>query len=203
MTLTWANQITILRVLLITPFVICMLKINQTPSGHIMRYTSLAIFLFMCASDALDGYMARVKKQTTKFGAFLDPIADKLLITCACIMLASTTTAVPGFALPSAVVVMIIGKDLILLLGFILIFLITAKLYFKPIYAGKIATFLQLSMVAAILIAPEADTLFPVWTHLTRMLWWATAATAVFTTLVYIRNGIRYIEQLENGDKNS
>jgi len=72
MTLTWANQITILRVLLITPFVICMLKINQTPSGHIMRYTALAIFLFMCVSDALDGYMARIKKQSTKFGAFLD-----------------------------------------------------------------------------------------------------------------------------------
>lgn len=203
MTLTWANQITILRVLLITPFVICILKINQMPSGHIMRYTSLAIFLFMCASDALDGYMARVKKQTTKFGAFLDPIADKLLITCACIILASAKTAVPGFALPSAVVVMIIGKDLILLLGFILIFLITAKLYFKPIYVGKVATFLQLSMVAAILIAPEAGALLPAWTHLTRILWWATAATAVFTTLVYIRNGIRYIEQLENGDKNS
>jgi cardiolipin synthase len=168
-----------------------------------MRYTALAIFLFMCVSDALDGYMARVKKQTTKFGAFLDPIADKLLITCACVILASTTTAVPRFTLPSAVVVMIIGKDLILLLGFILIFLITAKLYFEPIYAGKIATFLQLSMVAAILIAPEVNTLFPVWTHLTRILWWATAATAVFTTLVYIRNGIRYIEQLENGDKNS
>jgi len=200
MTLTWANQITILRVLLITPFVICMLKIDQTPSGHIMRYTALAIFLFMCVSDALDGYMARVKKQSTKFGAFLDPIADKLLITCACVILASTTTAVPRFTLPSAVVVMIIGKDLILLLGFILIFLITAKLYFKPIYAGKIATFLQLSMVAAILIAPEAGALFPVWTHLTRILWWATAAVAVFTTLVYIRNGIRYIEQLENGD---
>ena len=108
-----------------------------------------------------------------------------------------------GFTLPSAVDVMIIGKDLILLLGFILIFLITAKLYFKPIYAGKVATFLQLSMVATILIAPETGALLPVWTHLTRILWWTTAATAVFTTLVYIRNGIRYIEQFENGDKNS
>ena len=203
MTLTWANQITILRVLLITPFVICMLKINQTPGGDIMRFTALVIFLFMCVSDALDGYMARVKKQTTKFGAFLDPIADKLLITCTCIMLASTKTSVPGFALPSAVVVMIIGKDLILLLGFILIFLITTKIYFEPIYAGKIATFLQLAMAVAILIAPEAGAVFPVWPHLTRILWWVTAATAVFTMLVYIRNGIRYIEQLENGDKNS
>jgi phosphatidylglycerophosphate synthase len=180
-----------------------MLKINQTPGGQIMRYTALTIFLFMCVSDALDGYMARVKKQTTKFGTFLDPIADKLLMTCACIILASTKTAVPGFTLPSAIVVMIIGKDLILLLGFILIFLITTKLYFKPIYAGKIATCLQLSMVAAILIAPEVSVLLPVWTHLTRILWWATAAVAVFITLVYIRNGIRYIEQLENGVKDS
>ena len=110
--MTWANQITILRILLILPFVICLLKVNEPDYGKFMRYMALWIFLVMCVSDVLDGYMARVKGQVTRLGTFLDPLADKILTTCACVLLAVPGTAIEGFLLPSAVVVLIIYFNL-------------------------------------------------------------------------------------------
>ncbi len=87
MKLNWANRITILRVLLIIPFVSCMLKINDTaltePMRNMMRYISILIFLVMAASDVFDGFLARSKRQVTRLGSFLDPTADKLLMACA------------------------------------------------------------------------------------------------------------------------
>jgi len=138
MTLNRANQITIVRILLIIPFVICMLKVNELECSKGVRYIALAIFLAMCASDVLDGYVARVKKQVTQLGSFLDPLADKLLITCACLLLASEKTAVGGMLLPKPVVVLIIGKDVLLLLGFIIVYFMTSQIRILPLAIGKI-----------------------------------------------------------------
>ncbi|HDZ68797.1 MAG TPA: CDP-alcohol phosphatidyltransferase family protein [Phycisphaerales bacterium] len=201
MNLNWANRITILRILLIIPFVSCMLKINDAALSdamrNTMRYISIIIFLVMAASDGLDGFLARKKGQVTKFGAFLDPTADKLLITCACLLLASQRAGVDGFLLPPTVVVLIIGKDLFLLIGFVIVYFITWQVRIVPVLIGKIATGLQLSMVTAILLAPEISRFVPGWIWLLRVLWWSAAGTAILTTLIYIRNGSRYIEEYE------
>lgn len=197
MKLSWANQITILRILLVAPFVICMLKTNQALYGKTMRYTALAIFIFMCISDAFDGYMARVKKQITTLGSFLDPMADKLLVVCAYILLASTKTAVDGFMLPTTVVVLVISKDILQLLGFIIVYFTTSYVYIAPVWVGKVATVLQLSTVAAILMAPEISSVVGWWIYFTKFLWWSAGGIAILALLIYIRNGMRYIEQFE------
>ena len=201
MKLNMANRITILRILLIIPFVICMLKINDAAlSGSmqdIMRYISIVVFLVMAVSDVLDGYLARRKGQTTKLGSFLDPTADKLLMTSACLLLASERGHVDGFRLPPTVVVLIIGKDLFLLIGFLIVYFITSQVRITPALIGKIASFLQLSMVTAILIAPEISRFVPGWIWFLRVLWWSAAGTAILATLIYIRMGSRYIEQYE------
>jgi len=202
MRLSWANRITILRILLIVPFVSCMLKINDPSVGSeldtILRYIAVAIYLFMAVGDALDGYFARVKKQITTLGAFLDPLADKLLMTCACLLLSSEQGHVENFVLPSTVVVLIIGKDLFLLIGFVIIYLITSQIRIAPVFIGKFATVLQLSMVGGILIAPEVSRVLPGWIWFLRVLWWSAAGTAILATLIYIRYGSRYIEEYES-----
>ena len=201
MLLNWANRITVLRILLIGPFVSCMLKINDpmlSQTMHVgMRYASIVIFLVMAASDGLDGYLARRKGQITTLGSFLDPMADKLLMTCACLLLASQRAGVEGFLLPPTVVVLIIGKDLFLLIGFVIVYFITFQVRVVPVLIGKIATALQLSMVAAILFAPEVSRVVPGWIWFLRVLWWSAAGTAILATLIYIRNGSRYIEDHE------
>jgi CDP-diacylglycerol--glycerol-3-phosphate 3-phosphatidyltransferase len=201
MKLSWASRITIIRVLLIIPFVSFMLKINDAALSEsmrdVMRYAATFIFLVMAVSDAIDGFFARRKKQVTQLGGFLDPTADKLLIISACLLLASQHSHVDGFLLPPTVVVLIIGKDLFLLIGFVIIYFITSRFLIAPALIGKIATALQLSMVAAILIAPEVSGFLPGWIWFLRVLWWSAAATAILATLIYIRNGSRYIEQNE------
>ena len=208
MKLSWANRITILRILLIVPFVSCMLKINDAAISETMRdalrYAAVVIFLIMAFSDVFDGYLARRNKQVTKLGSFLDPVADKLLITCACLLLASQRGRVEGFLLPPTVVVLIIGKDLFLLIGFVIVYFITSQFCIAPVWVGKMATSLQSSMVVAILLAPEISGFVPGWIWFLRVLWWSAAGTAILATLIYIRDGSRYIEQYErNLDKST
>ncbi|MCK4999162.1 MAG: CDP-alcohol phosphatidyltransferase family protein [Anaerohalosphaera sp.] len=197
MKLNLANRITVIRILLIFPFIICLLRMNQPQYGDTFRHIATVIFLAMCISDALDGYMARVKKQVTRLGSFLDPMADKLLMTTACVLLAHKNIAIPGFVLPKEVAVLIIGKDILLLLGFTVLYMMTAKVHIVPNPIGKFAAFLQLSMVAAILIAPEMSNITPNWINVCRTLWVTAAATAVTAMMIYLRNGKQFVEQHE------
>jgi len=201
MKLNWANRITILRILLIVPFVSCMLKANDASIGEsmrdVMRYVSVFVFFVMAISDGIDGYLARRDGQATKLGSFLDPMADKLLMACACVLLAMPSGGVAGFGLPPTVAVLIIGKDMFLLIGFVIIYFITFQVRVVPVLIGKIATALQLSMVAGILLGPEISTLLPWWIWFLRVLWWSAAGTAILATLIYIRNGSRYVEEYE------
>ena len=202
MKLNWANRITITRILLIVPFVSCMLKTND-PSltdmqRYLLRYASFLIFLIMAFSDVIDGYLARKKGQTTRLGAFLDPTADKLLMASACLLLSSHRSGVEGFPLPMTVAVLIIAKDLFLLIGFIIVYFITSEVRLVPESIGKLATFLQLTMVSGVLLAPEISRFIPGWIWVLRVLWWSSAGTAILATLIYIRTGSRYIAEYEH-----
>jgi CDP-diacylglycerol--glycerol-3-phosphate 3-phosphatidyltransferase len=178
-----------------------MLKINDAALGeamrNTMRYISIFIFFIMAGSDVLDGYLARKKGQVTRLGSFLDPTADKLLMISACLLLASKRAHVGAFLLPPTVVVLIVGKDLFLLIGFIIVYFMTLEVRIIPALIGKIATALQLSMVAGILIAPEVSKFIFGWIWFLRVLWWSAAGTAILATLIYIRAGSRYIEEDE------
>jgi cardiolipin synthase len=151
----------------------------------------------MAISDGIDGYLARHGHQVTKLGTFLDPLADKLLMTCACLLLASERARVHDFKLPVEVVVMIIGKDMFLLIGFIVVFLFTREVHVIPVRIGKVATALQLVMVAAILLAPEISKYSTHYLRFLQILWWSAAGTAILATAIYIRAGSGYIEEAE------
>lgn len=201
MKFTWATKITLLRIFLIIPFLIFMLNIN-TPSAtdlqqRIFRYTATVIFAVMAISDGIDGYIARRRKQTTHLGAFLDPVADKLLMTCACLLLSSQRASIEGFLIPIEIVVIIIGKDAFLLIGFVTVYMLSQQVWVVAVLSGKIATALQLIMVGLTLVAPELSRLIPHYKIFLHILYWSAAATAVLTTIVYIRTGSRYIEHAE------
>jgi CDP-diacylglycerol--glycerol-3-phosphate 3-phosphatidyltransferase len=180
-----------------------MLNVNDPKLSEsmqdVMRYIAIAIFAVMAVSDGLDGYFARRKGQVTKLGSFLDPTADKLLMASTCIMLASKQAGIAGFYLPSTVVVLIIGKDLLLLIGFIILYFTTFQIRIVPVSIGKLATVLQLSMVGGILLAPEISNFFTGWIWVLRVLWWSAAAAAILATLIYIYNGSQYIDEYEQG----
>jgi CDP-diacylglycerol--glycerol-3-phosphate 3-phosphatidyltransferase len=201
MQLTLANQITFLRIVLIIPFVLCMLEASDPKIGSKARYIAVGIFVIMAVSDAVDGYVARVQKKVTRLGTFLDPMADKLLMTCACILLATAKTAVPGFRMPLEPVVLILGKDVLVSLGFMTVYLLTGHPRVVPVWAGKLATFLQLVMVASTLIAPEMSRLIPYWKMWVKMSWWLAGIMAAVAVVIYIYHGMRYIDQIERQNR--
>jgi CDP-diacylglycerol--glycerol-3-phosphate 3-phosphatidyltransferase len=197
MKLTWANRITILRILLIAPFIIVMLNVHDSKYGDWFRYLALLVFLSMAVGDGLDGYLARKRNQVTKLGSFLDPMGDKLLMTSALLLLASSRSCIKGFELPDWVVVLIIGKDLFLLVGFVIVYFITFQVRIVPAKIGKAATAIQLALVASFLVAPDMVKIAPWWRLFLQVLWWSAAITAILATLIYIRKGIRYIEEFD------
>ena len=185
--LNWPNRITITRIILVAPFVICLLNLNVGTT--VWRHAALALFLVVAVSDALDGFLARRLNEETPLGRFLDPVADKLLIACAVIMLAVDATAVPGHRLPSWVPVVAIGKDVLLVIGFGLAYAVTGEFFVQPRIWGKLCTLVQLVMIASVLAAPEwPETL----ARALPVLWWLASGLAIAAVVDYLRIGNRF-----------
>ncbi len=199
--LSWATRITLVRILLLVPFVICMVNLNDPTfserAQRSLRYAAIVVFVLMAVSDAVDGYLARHYGQITKLGTFLDPVADKLLMTSASLLLASEVGHVEGFRLPTTVVAAIVGKDVLIVVGFAVVYLITSQVHVVPVFLGKLSTALQSVMVPCVLIAPELARVIPHYPTALSVLWWSAAIVAILATVVYMRNGSRYIEHFE------
>ena len=95
------NKLTVARMILIIPFVICMIAGG---TGN-FRFLALAIFVIASLTDSLDGYLARKNHLVTNFGKFMDPLADKLLVSAAMICLVSLDR------LPAWIVIVIISRE--------------------------------------------------------------------------------------------
>ncbi len=129
--LTAANQLTILRMLLIPAFVILLMY------GY--RGWALLTFLTAGATDMLDGLIARTTGQHTELGAWLDPMADKLLLVTMFVML-----TLPGLdsanRLPLWFTVLVISRDVAIVATVAVINLAVGPRTFRPSIFGKIAT---------------------------------------------------------------
>lgn len=190
--LSWPNRLTLARIVLIGPFVISLLSLQDPHWENVARWTAIFIFFVMAITDGLDGYLARRLRQETLAGRFLDPVADKLLILFSVVLLAHDGTTVPGARLPATVAVMAVGKDIIVIIGFCIIYFTTAKVFIRPNLFGKSCTTVQLAMVIAILLYPD----LPAWLWpLPRVLWWAATVLAFLTIVTYFRMGSRFIAQ--------
>ncbi len=107
---------------------------------------ALAVFLFAGLSDALDGYLARRLVAGSRFGVYLDPAADKLL------MLASFVTLTVVGAVPLWLTAVVIARDLAIVLGVGLAWLLGLPLNVEPLYIGKISTVVQVAFIGVVLL---------------------------------------------------
>jgi cardiolipin synthase len=135
--MTVPNLITTIRIIL-TPIFIIYLLDGQFLSG-------LFVFMICVLSDGLDGTLARVFNQKSKLGSYLDPLADKMLLISAFIVL-----AVLGF-LPSWLTVLAISRDILIMLGIFILYLNGLKISIKPSILSKITTCLQFAAVIVVL----------------------------------------------------
>jgi cardiolipin synthase (CMP-forming) len=181
--MTTANKITILRILLIPFFVVEVLYYAR--SGHEL-YRTLAVLCFAVAAvcDGVDGYVARRFNQRSELGAILDPLADKLLLVSGIVVLSFDHEPYLD-SVPLWLTGTIIGRDILILIGMVVIQLMVGKVKVRPRIIGKVATVLQMAVVLWILLKwPES------WL---RALTLVTAICTGISGLLYVWDGSRQL----------
>src|ERR1017187_7135390 len=129
--LTVANQLTLLRLLLIPVFALCLL--------YGLFGWALVVFVIAGIPDALDGLIARWTRQPTTLGAWLDPMADKLLLLTTFVMLTLPDLGLVN-RLPVWLTVLVISRDVGIVLTVTVVNLAIARRTFRPSIFGKAAT---------------------------------------------------------------
>jgi cardiolipin synthase len=179
--LTLANQITILRIMLIPAFVLL------TVYGHLGA--SLAVFFIAGATDAIDGLIARLTSHPTSLGAWLDPMADKLLLVTTFVVL-----TLPGLnlanRLPVWLTVLIISRDIGIVLTVAIVNLAIGPRTFRPSVYGKVAT-------ATYIVTAVVAMLFNYLRYrsiVVDLFVWASLAITLVSGLHYIRYATRIVE---------
>ena len=141
--LTVANQLTLLRMLLIPALVILVL--------YGMNGWALVVFIVAGVTDALDGVLARWWGQPTSLGALLDPMADKLLLISTFVVL-----TLPGLDLPNHfpvwLTVLVISRDVIIVVTVAVVNFAVGRRTFPPSMLGKLATLIYILAIAVVLL---------------------------------------------------
>lgn len=175
--MTLANQVTLVRILLIPVFVVFAVyyaaSVAEGNPEEWLRWCAVGVFVVAAGSDAIDGWIARRFNQRSALGVVLDPIADKGLLLTAIITLSVCPWKV---CLPLWFPVLVIARDVVILLGCALLKFFTGDVEVRPSMLGKIATALQMAAVAWVLLQLPSEK-------------WVVWAAGLFTLL----SGIGYI----------
>lgn len=148
--LNLANRITLMRIVFIPVFLVVLLgdmpSLLVTPSWWRLAqpWVAAIIFIALAASDAVDGYVARSRNEVTTFGKFIDPLADKLLVTAALVALVDLER------LPSWIALVIISRELVVS-GLRMVAVAEGRVIAASSY-GKIKTVLQIVAIVAFLL---------------------------------------------------
>lgn len=176
--LTLANQLTFLRLVAVPFFIIAVLE----------AHFGLALVIFIAAgvTDLLDGFIARVFQQRTALGAFLDPAADKLLLTAAFILLTrypNLFQAIPMTnRIPIGLTILLISRDVLIVAIALMLNLAYGQTRFQPSIWGKITTGCELVTTGLVLLCNHYN-----WRH-------PIVSIAIGTTLVMILiSGFHYL----------
>jgi CDP-diacylglycerol--glycerol-3-phosphate 3-phosphatidyltransferase len=202
--LPWPMALTVLRLLLVPVFlVLLILAAPGSRDSDKLRYVALSVFAVMAITDTLDGYLARKLNQVSKLGTFLDPIADKLLVSATLLVLVFPRFAPAGFAIPWPVLWGIYQKDLCVVIGALVVKRELGKVEINANRAGKINTLVELAMVIATLLAPEWIAISPnfaaifLWS-----LWHLTVLATAWAAFGYSIEGSRQLRAAANAREN-
>ena len=174
--MTLANRITLFRILLIPAFVV----VFYLPFDW--RYpVSALIFALAGITDWLDGYVARKYEQTTAFGAFLDPVADKLMVAVALVLLVQKHPSA-WFAVPAAVIV---GREIVISALREWMAELGKRASVAVSYVGKIKTTAQIASIIGLLFF-SAD-VSPVMHGTAFVLFYIAAGLTLWSMFVYLK----------------
>jgi cardiolipin synthase len=191
------NALTILRIVLVPIFAVAFVM-----SGEAARLVAFAVFVIAGVSDWLDGFAARKLKAGSDFGRMLDPIADKVLVAVALMMLVAEGTFTQ--VKPNGTISLLrLVPALIILAREILVsglreFLAGTRVSVPVTAIAKFKTAVQMLAIGAMILTPLADTYLPgipslTYAALAYILLYVAAALTVYTGVIYFRNGMAHI----------
>ncbi len=183
-TMNLANRITLARIVFIPVFLVVLL--GEVPAWlaapawwrATQPWIAAAIFIVLAASDAVDGYVARQRNEVTTFGKFIDPLADKLLVTAALVALVDLDR------IPSWVALVIVSRELVVS-GLRMVAIAEGRVIAAS-HWGKVKTILQIVAIVAFLLkgSTTLDLLLGAGGRIAfESLAWAIMAAAVFMTI--------------------
>lgn len=173
--LTIPNLITLARILLTPLFIILLIQ---------GRYgKALIVFLLAGLSDLADGLIARMWQQKSPLGEYLDPLADKLLMSSSFVTLSISQ------AIPPWLTVVVISRDVVIALGVAIFRLADLPLYISPTWLGKWTTTLQIATVLLALVGK----IWPLPLLLLLVFFWLTGLLTALSGVHYVYRGLKLI----------
>ena len=192
------NALTILRIVLVPVFVVAFVI-----PGDAARLVAFAVFALAGISDWLDGFAARKLKAGSDFGRMLDPIADKVLVAVALMMLVAEGTFTRYSATTGMLSLVKLVPALIILTREILVsglreFLAGTRVSVPVTAVAKFKTAVQMIAIGAMILTPLADVVAPgvpalSYAAIAYILLWVAAALTVYTGVIYFKNGMAYL----------
>jgi cardiolipin synthase (CMP-forming) len=191
---TFASKITIARICLVPVYAALAIwygvSVKSGQPDEALRWWALGIFVAAASSDGIDGWVARRFNQVSKFGAFIDPIADKALLLTGVITLSLIDWGHPGWRLPMWFAAIVLLRDCIILGGIKILYLNHRTVKIVPHWTGKVCTVAQMFAVGWVMLRVIVfPPIYP------------CALAAIFTvwsSVAYIRQGYRILKGRES-----
>jgi cardiolipin synthase (CMP-forming) len=183
------NILTVLRIALVPVFVLAFWL-----PGDAARWTAFAIFAIAGISDGLDGFIARKFDAGSDFGRMLDPIADKILVGVALMMLVADGR-LDGWKLVPALV--ILSREI--LVSGLREFLAGARVGVPVTFLAKVKTTFQIIAIGAMILGPIADRVIPGAMTFAYVALWIAASLTVATGYAYLQAGLAHTRKVDRG----
>jgi cardiolipin synthase len=182
------NMLTYARILAVPLIVLCFYLEGRVRPTDWWRWAAVSIFILASITDYLDGYIARIWKQTSNIGKMLDPIADKLLVSAALLLLAFDRT-IDKWSLWAAII--ILCREI--LVSGLREYLAALKVSVPVTQLAKWKTAMQLVAIGFLLAGPAGDKILPYTTEIGLALLWVSAIVTLYTGYDYFRAGLKHI----------
>ena len=178
-----ADKLSSIRIILIPVFVSLLI---YSRSYHYLRFVAAGVFILAVLSDFFDGLAARIRKEKSDIGQIIDPLADKLLLLTAFISLYLLRRSLPlKFEMPLGIVLVVASRDLIIVLGLLVLNFLKIEIPLAPTLAGKLTTFFQMFTILTLLF----DIPFFSWA------WKIAAIFTLISGIDYFLRGVKAINE--------
>jgi cardiolipin synthase len=184
------NILTYGRILAVVLVGLCFFVEGRLASSEAARWTAVGIFVVASITDFLDGYLARIWKQTSNIGRMLDPIADKLLVsTCLLLLAADTEKTIAGWTLWAAII--ILCREI--LVSGLREYLAGLKVSVPVTRLAKWKTTVQMVAIGFLLAGPAGEKVLPHTIAIGNTLLWIAALLTLYTGYDYFRAGLKHV----------